>query len=91
MSRHVASLFAPKTPPNVAALVEDCIKQIIHEMEEPFDMDVLLSRDKARIDTYMRSWINQHIDQHPDQFVAILKRHLMDELLYRLLARAYFD
>jgi hypothetical protein len=91
MVRHGAEFFVPQTRPDLTILIEDCIQHLVQDMEEPFDLDVLLSRDNDRINTYMRTWIEQQMDTHPQQFVGLLKAHLMDELVYRLGARASFD
>lgn len=55
------------------------------------DGRVIFSGDKEAIDRHIRGLIETYVEAHPYQFADILKQHLLDELVYRVVARSYFD
>jgi hypothetical protein len=48
-------------------------------------------RDKATTEAHVSNLIIRAIDQDPERYLELLKHHLLDELMYRVVAHSYFD
>lgn len=91
MHYEIAHLFEPSPRAEVGPLVEACIRAMAGHLSEGIDNRVILSGDRAAIDGHLRGLVGSYIEAHPNQFADLLKQHLLDELVYRILARSYFD
>ncbi|CAA9347221.1 MAG: hypothetical protein AVDCRST_MAG93-6947 [uncultured Chloroflexia bacterium] len=91
MPRHAASLFTEDKCATMSDLVEACLRAMLDHVVENLDTEVILSWDKPRIEAHVRGIIHDAIDHDREAYAELVKEYLTDHLLYRIVARSYFD
>ncbi|MFO0953907.1 MAG: hypothetical protein U0835_22675 [Isosphaeraceae bacterium] len=91
MHYNIARELEPSPRPEVGPLVEACIRAMAEYLGAGIDSRIIISGDKEAIDRHVRRFIESFIDGHPEQFASLLKEHILGELVFRVVARCYFD
>jgi hypothetical protein len=91
MHYDIARQFEPSPRPSVGSLVEACVRAMADHLGERIDGGIITSGDPAAIDGHVRGLTGSFIDAHPERFADLLKMHLLDELVYRVVSRSYLD
>jgi type III secretory pathway lipoprotein EscJ len=84
-------LFANDKRATLDQVIEACIKEMSGFIEENLDLEIIRAKDKSAITNHVKGLIEKAIDQNPARYVEIIKMLLADDIMYRLVARSYFD
>lgn len=91
MHYNIARSFLPAPRAEIGPLADACVAEMAGYLCERIDGKVITSGDREAIDRHVRGLVETYMDGHPEIFAAILKQHLLDELIYRVVARSYLD